>query len=334
MIEIDEKLLEGDWWLKGCAIKLLMYFVREVNISGVNAVSFNRRRIFSELGESEWSIRSALKQLVDLKIAIPKTTQSRYGTTVSLTGSYLKINKHTLPKSSQKGTKISSSSPKALPKSSQSLDNVSVCESGNNNDISNNVPPKALPKSSQNKREKETKKENFPHTPIKEINKEKEKDVLTDGCNFLSGDRKLLNKRAREVFEKFFYEKYGTTYYWSAKDAGNMTRLLNAIRFSRENRPKPLPTDVNSLINALQLFLSSITKKWINSNFSVSMISSHYNEIISELKLLQNATVTNSNEGAGNDQATIARRAEIANNLATYDEKWKRRKESTGNKDS
>ena len=49
MIEIDEKLLEGDWWLKGCAIKLLMYFVREVNISGVNAVSFNRRRIFSEL---------------------------------------------------------------------------------------------------------------------------------------------------------------------------------------------------------------------------------------------------------------------------------------------
>ena len=304
MIEIDEKLLEGDWWLKGCAIKLLMYFVREVNISGVNAVSFNRRRIFSELGESEWSIRSALKQLVDLKIAIPKTTQSRHGTTVSLTGSYLKINKHTLPKSSQKGTKNSSSS------------------------------PNALPKSSQNKREKETKKEKFPHTPIKEINKEKEQDVLTDGCNCLSGDRKLLNKRAREVFEKFFYEKYGTTYYWSAKDAGNMTRLLNAIRFSRENRPKPLPTDVDSMINALQLFLSSITKKWINSNFSVSMISSHYNEIISELKLLQNATVTNSNEAAGNDQATIARRAEIANNLATYDEKWKRRKESTGNKDS
>ena len=303
MIEIDEKLLEGDWWLKGCAMKLLMYFVREVNISGVNAVSFNRRRIFSELGESEWSIRSALKQLVDLKIAIPKTTQSRHGTTVSLTGSYLKINKHTLPKSSQKGTKNSSSS------------------------------PNALPKSSQNKREKETKKENFPHTPIKEINKEKEKDVLTDGCNFLSGDRKLLNKRAREVFEKFFLEKYGTTYYWSAKDAGNMTRLLNAIRFSRENRPKPLPTDVDNLIKALQLFLSSITKKWINSNFSVSMISSHYNEIISELKLLQNA-VTNGKESTGDEQATIARRAEIADNLATYDENWKRRKESAGQKDS
>lgn len=221
MIEIDDRLFEGDWWLKGCAIKLLMYFVREVNNSGVNEIPFNRRKINNELGESEWSIRCALKQLEDKNIALPKTTQSRYGTIVSLTDSYLKIKKSPLPKPAQNSTKKATSS------------------------------PNTLPKSAQNKREKEIKKENFPHTPIKEINKEKEKDVLTDGCNFLSGDRKLLNKRAREVFEKFFFEKYGTTYYWSAKDAGNMTRLLNAIRFSRENRPKPLPTDVDNLIKAL-----------------------------------------------------------------------------------
>lgn len=334
MIEIDDRLFEGDWWLKGCAIKLLMYLVREVNNSGVNEIPFNRRKINCELGESEWSIRCALKQLVEKNIAIPKTSQSRYGTIVSLTGSYLQIKKSSLPKSAQNGTKKTTPSPNTLPKSAQNLMGVNSCKSDNNNDIPNTISPNALPKSAQNKREKETKKEKFPHTPIKEINKEKEKDVLTDGCNFLSGDRKLLNKRAREVFEKFFLEKYGTTYYWSAKDAGNMTRLLNAIRFSRENRPKPLPTDVDSLINALQLFLSSITKKWINSNFSVSMISSHYNEIISELKLLQNATVTNGKESTDDEQATIARRAEIADNLATYDEKWKRRKESACQKDS
>ena len=97
MIEIDDRLFEGDWWLKGCAIKLLMYLVREVNNSGVNEIPFNRRKINSELGESEWSIRCALKQLVDKNIAIPKTSQSRYGTIVSLTGSYLQIKNGLIP---------------------------------------------------------------------------------------------------------------------------------------------------------------------------------------------------------------------------------------------
>lgn len=111
---------------------------------------------------------------------------------------------------------------------------------------------------------------------------------------------------------------YHAEYYWTAKDAGQMTQLLNKIRFSREKRATPLPVDDESLVEALKKFLLSINKDWISNNFSVSMIASHYNEIISEIKNRTNGRKTST------DTATLARRAEIAANITSYDEQWQR----------
>lgn len=44
----------------------------------------------------------------------------------------------------------------------------------------------------------------------------------------------------------------------------------------------------NDILSALNVFLNGINDKWINENFSVSVICSKFNEIISQIK--SNAT--------------------------------------------
>ena len=97
-----------------------------------------------------------------------------------------------------------------------------------------------------------------------------------------------LVTKARKVFETYFTELYSDSYYWQAKDAVAMKRLLQKIKFSRENRAAPLPTDDDSLVSALLAFLKSINKDWIVNNFSVTKIDSQYNEIISQIKNRKN----------------------------------------------
>lgn len=89
-----------------------------------------------------------------------------------------------------------------------------------------------------------------------------------------------INLKARLLFEKYFRETFGDSYYWDAKDAGNMTRLLQKITFSRTQ--KEMPVDDASMLYALQALLSSIKEGWIFENFSVTNINSKYNEIVSQ----------------------------------------------------
>lgn len=90
--------------------------------------------------------------------------------------------------------------------------------------------------------------------------------------------------KARKVFEEFYQAQYETPYYWTAKDASNMKQLLQKIAYSREHRDNPLPVDDDSMLDALSKFLAKINKSWIADNFSVSIINSQYNAIISEIK--------------------------------------------------
>ncbi len=93
-----------------------------------------------------------------------------------------------------------------------------------------------------------------------------------------------LVTRAREIFEAYYEREYESAYYWEAKDAVAMKRLLNKISYSREHRPTPLPVDDDSLLDALEKFLTNIEKAWLRDNFSVTNIDSQYNNIISEIK--------------------------------------------------
>lgn len=99
----------------------------------------------------------------------------------------------------------------------------------------------------------------------------------------------ILNANARKAFEEHFRNTFGEEYYWTAKDAGNMSQLLRKLTFSREQRQ--MPVDDASVLYALQVFLTSVKDSWLLDNFSVANINSKYNEIVSKAK--------NGNSGKG-----------------------------------
>lgn len=317
VILFEEKLFLQDWLYKSCTAKVLMFLTSVISKSGENKIRLSRKEICLQLNESDWSVRMAVKTLIEHKILLQLPSNSGAAAIYSISIDYIKIDNISLQLPSKGTRKKSKSSPASLqlPSNSESELNNYDTENYSNKESVRSPASLQLPSSLN---EKETKKKKSPIPPIKKI--KKKEVVLTDGSQLLPDGKVVLNKRAREVFEKIYQELYGTTYYWTAKDAGQMTKLLNAIKFSRQNRPLPLQNDTDSVINALEKFLLSINKTWINDNFSVAMIASHYNEIISELKNKKN----NGKAMYRTDNSADCRRAEIVSNVASYDEKWKR----------
>lgn len=317
VILFEEKLFLQDWLYKSCTAKVLMFLTSVTSKSGENKIRLSRKEMCLQLNESDWSVRMAVKTLIEHKILLQLSSSSGAAAIYTISTDYIKIDNISLQLSSKGTRKKSKSSPAFLQLSSSSESELNNYDTENYSDKGGVRSPASLQLSSS-LNEKETKKKNSPIPPIKKI--KKKEVVLTDGSQLLPDSKVVLNKRAREVFEKIYQELYGTTYYWTAKDAGQMTKLLNAIKFSRQNRPLPLQNDTDSVINALEKFLLSINKTWINDNFSVAMIASHYNEIISELKNKKN----NGKAMYRTDNSADCRRAEIVSNVASYDEKWKR----------
>ena len=317
VILFEEKLFLQDWLYKSCTAKVLMFLTSVISKSGENKIRLSRKEMCLQLNESDWSVRMAVKTLIEHKILLQLSSSSGAAAIYTISTDYIKIDNISLQLSSKGTRKKSKSSPASLQLSSSSESELNNYDTENYSDKGGVHSPASLQLSSS-LNEKETKKKNSPIPPIKKI--KKKEVVLTDGSQLLPDGKVVLNKRAREVFEKIYQELYGTTYYWTAKDAGQMTKLLNAIKFSRQNRPLPLQNDTDSVINALEKFLLSINKTWINDNFSVAMIASHYNEIISELKNKKN----NGKAMYRTDNSADCRRAEIVSNVASYDEKWKR----------
>ena len=317
VILFEEKLFLQDWLYKSCTAKVLMFLTSVISKSGENKIRLSRKEMCLQLNESDWSVRMAVKTLIEHKILLQLSSSSGAAAIYTISTDYIKIDNISLQLSSKGTRKKSKSSPASLQLSSSSESELNNYDTENYSDKGGVRSPASLQLSSS-LNEKETKKKNSPIPPIKKI--KKKEVVLTDGSQLLPDGKVVLNKRAREVFEKIYQELYGTTYYWTAKDAGQMTKLLNAIKFSRQNRPLPLQNDIDSVIDALEKFLLSINKTWINDNFSVAMIASHYNEIISELKNKKN----NGKAMYRTDNSADCRRAEIISNVASYDEKWKR----------
>lgn len=317
VILFEEKLFLQDWLYKSCTAKVLMFLTSVISKSGENKIRLSRKEMCLQLNESDWSVRMAVKTLIEHKILLQLSSSSGAAAIYTISTDYIKIDNISLQLSSKGTRKKSKSSPASIQLPSSSESELNNYDTENYSDKGGVRSPASLQLSSS-LNEKETKKKNSPIPPIKKI--KKKEVVLTDGSQLLPDGKVVLNKRAREVFEKIYQELYGTTYYWTAKDAGQMTKLLNAIKFSRQNRPLPLQNDTDSVINALEKFLLSINKTWINDNFSVAMIASHYNEIISELKNKKN----NGKAMYRTDNSADCRRAEIVSNVASYDEKWKR----------
>ena len=147
--------------------------------------------------------------------------------------------------------------------------------------------------------------DNIPPTPPKGVDKAKEKELLEKEKALCALEEELkkreaeldaqsdkppsklkkrpnpLNSEARKLFEEHYQAIFSSSYYWSAKDAGNMSSLLKKLKFQREK--KSLPTDDQGVLNALKYLLDSITDGWILENFSVTNINSKFNEIVSQI---------------------------------------------------
>lgn len=123
---------------------------------------------------------------------------------------------------------------------------------------------------------------------IRREEKREEDNIIPPTPPFEGGGRKKkdkskeINSKARFLFEGHFKETFSDSYYWTPKDAGAMSQLLQKITFSRKE--KGMPTDDKSVISALGTLLSSIKEGWIFENFSVTNINSKYNEIVAQAK--------------------------------------------------
>ncbi len=135
-----------------------------------------------------------------------------------------------------------------------------------------------------------------------------------------------LVHKARLIFEAYYNELYDDSYYWTAKDAVAMKRLIKKITFGRTNRQKPLPCDDDSLLEALEVFLRMINKSWIMNNFSVNKIDSQYNDIVSEIKNKNNSANGNRNktQQAASTAMLANQAANLLNDIAKADELYYR----------
>lgn len=105
---------------------------------------------------------------------------------------------------------------------------------------------------------------------------------LKGGGKRKKSEPKEINSKARSLFEGYFKKTFSDSYYWTAKDAGSMSQLLNKLKFQREQKNMDVSDD--SLLYALQYLLSSIREGWIFENFSVTNINSKFNEIVAQAK--------------------------------------------------
>lgn len=117
------------------------------------------------------------------------------------------------------------------------------------------------------------------------------------------GEAISLNARAREYFESHYKILFGDSYYWSAKDAGSMSQVLQKLKFQREK--KGLTNSDEEVLFSLKYLLSSIKEGWIFQNFSMTNINSKFNEIVSQARIQSN----------GNNQKNSSRKQE-ANDFA------------------
>lgn len=105
---------------------------------------------------------------------------------------------------------------------------------------------------------------------------------LKGGGKRKKSEPKEINSKARSLFEEYFKKTFSDSYYWTAKDAGSMSQLLNKLKFQREQKNMDVSDD--SLLYALQYLLSSIREGWVFENFSVTNINSKFNEIVAQAK--------------------------------------------------
>lgn len=154
-----------------------------------------------------------------------------------------------------------------------------------NNSITTQSPPDRYPiaKPSQEESILDKSREEYNNTPT----------PPKGGRRGKKSEPKGINSEARFLFEKHFKKTFLNDYYWTPKDAGNMSDLINKLTFLRKQ--KSMPIDDESVLYALQVFLSSIKDGWVFEHFSVANINSQFNEIVAKAQMKNSGTSKKSN---------------------------------------
>lgn len=119
----------------------------------------------------------------------------------------------------------------------------------------------------------------------KVVVKEKAKNKSTRKKKTEPSDKDTqLNNEARKIFEARYLRETSEKYYWTGKDGGNMTNILNALKHQRTE--KGLSNESNTdILAALSMFINIAVKdEWIKKKLSVSILFSQFNEIVARAK--------------------------------------------------
>lgn len=88
--------------------------------------------------------------------------------------------------------------------------------------------------------------------------------------------------RMREIFNEFYSQVTGESFYWSAKEMKSLKDIYAKIEFSLKNKGRGCSTD--DVLSAFPNLLQCIGDPWILQHLSPAIISSKYNEIITSYR--------------------------------------------------
>ena len=88
--------------------------------------------------------------------------------------------------------------------------------------------------------------------------------------------------RMREIFNEFYMQVTGESFYWSAKEMKALKDISAKIEFSLKNKGRGYGKE--DILSAFPGLLHCISDPWLIQHLSPSIISSKYNEIISSYR--------------------------------------------------
>jgi len=102
-----------------------------------------------------------------------------------------------------------------------------------------------------------------------------------------------LHQQLKNIFLDVYSIKTGLPYYWTGKDGKHLSELAEKMRFILQQMQK-IPDD-SQIIDNFRIILENIQDNWILEHFSVAIINSKFNEIVSKIKNGQNGQQTGKN---------------------------------------
>ena len=125
--------------------------------------------------------------------------------------------------------------------------------------------------------------------------------------------------KGRLVYEAFYKKMFEEDYIWSPTDAASMKKLLDKLKSSR--KVKELPTDDDSVVSALPVFLESINDQWILERLSVALLVRNYNQIVKNARANKNrANGSNRNSNQSGAEERMREGADIVARLLAEDD--------------